>query len=58
MLVNDECSSGYNRVGDCLVSVWDRRKQLLYTDGSACMSQQNNRTSLECAVSGTECYDG
>ena len=25
-----------------LVSVWDKRKELLYADGSACMAQQNN----------------
>ena len=32
MLVNDDCSCWYNIVGDFLVSIWDRRKQLLYTD--------------------------
>ena len=60
MLVNNECSSWYNRVvGDLLkVSIWDRRKQLLYTDGSACTARQNNPTLPECVVSGTECYDG
>ena len=26
---NDECSSWYNRVGDFLMSVWDRRKEIL-----------------------------
>ena len=57
MLVNDECSSWYNRVGNFLVSIWDRRKQLLYTDESACMTQQINRTPLECVVNGTECYE-
>ena len=56
MLVNNECSSWYNRVGDFLVSVWDRRKQLLYVNGSACMARQNNPTP-ECVVNGTECYD-
>ena len=39
MLVNDECSFWYNRVGYFLVLIWDRRKQLLYTDRSACMAQ-------------------
>ena len=29
MLVNDECSSWYNKVGDFLMSVWDRRKEIL-----------------------------
>ena len=37
-LVNIECSSWYNRVGDFLVSIWDRKKQLLYTDRSARMT--------------------
>ena len=55
MLGNDECSSWYNKVGDILVSVWDRRKQFLYVDGSACMARQNNPTPPECVVSGTEC---
>ena len=35
MLINDECSSWYNRVGDFLMSVWDRRKEILYGNGSA-----------------------
>ena len=34
MLVNDECSSWYNIVGDFLMSVWDRRKEILYGNGS------------------------
>ena len=29
-LVNAECSSWYNRVGDSLVSVWDSRRVILY----------------------------
>ena len=57
MSVNDVCISWYNRVGDFLVSVWDRRKQLLYIDRSACTARQNNPTP-ECVVNDTECYDG
>ena len=57
MLVN-RCSSWYNRVGDFSVLIWDRRKQLLYIDGSACIARQNNPTPLECVVNGTEGYDG
>ena len=57
ILENDECSSRYNRLHDFLVSVWDRRKQLLHINGSACTTQQNNPTP-KCAVNGTECYDG
>ena len=37
-----------------LVSVWARRKQFLYINGSACMPGQNNPTP-ECVVNGTEC---
>ena len=54
VLVNNECSSWYNRVGDFLLSVWNRRKQLLYIDGSACTARQNNPTS-ERVVNVTEC---
>ena len=58
MLVNNERSSWYNRVGNFLVLILDRRKQLLYTNGSAFMTQQNNPTPPECMVNGTECFDG
>ena len=40
-----------------LVSVLDRRKEILYGNGSAYTAQQNNPTP-ECMVNGTECYDG
>ena len=56
MFVNDECSSWYNRKNEILVSIWDRRKQFLYIDVSACTARQNNPTP-ECVVNGTECYD-
>ena len=46
-LVNDECSSWYNRCRRFLVSIWNRRKQLLYTDGSAWMTQRINPTPPE-----------
>ena len=55
MLVNDECSSWYNKV-DFLMSVWDRRKEILYGNGSIGEVGQNNPTP-ECEVNGTECYD-
>ena len=44
-------------VGKFLVSVWDKRKESLYDNGSACTAQQNNPTP-ECVVNATECYDG
>ena len=47
MLVNDECSSWYYRVGNFLLLAWDRRKEILYGNVSACSE-----------VSGTECYGG
>ena len=57
MLVNDECSYWCNEVGDFLRSVWDRRKELLYGNGSIGEVGQNN-TTPECEVNGTECFDG
>ena len=56
MLVNDECSSWYNKVGDVLMSVWDSRKEILYGNGSIGEVSQNNPTP-ECVVNGTGCYD-
>ena len=58
MLVNNDCSSWYNRVGDFFIINLDRRKQLLYIDGSACMTRQINPTPSECMINGTGCYDG
>ena len=57
MLINDECSSWYNRVGNFLMSVWERREEILYGNGLVCEVNQNNPTP-ECGVSGTKCYDG
>ena len=45
MLVNDECSSWYSRVGDFLMSVWDRRKEILYGNGS--VGEVRQSTPLE-----------
>ena len=39
------------------MSVWDRRKEILYGNGSVGEVIQNNPTP-ECEVSGTECCDG
>ena len=44
MVVNDNCSSWYNKIGDFLLSVWDRRKEILYGDGSTCMVSPINPT--------------
>ena len=43
MLVNDECSSWCNIVRDFLISIWDKRKKLLYTNGSACKHGPTNQ---------------
>ena len=56
MLVNDECSSWYNKVGDFLMLVWDRRKEILYGNGSIGEVGQNIPTP-GCVVNGTGCYD-
>ena len=39
------------------MSVWDRRKEILYGNGLVVEVSQNNPTP-ECEVNGTECYDG
>ena len=57
MSTNDECGSWYNRVGDFLVSVWDRRKETLYGSGSVGEVSRTIPTP-ECEVNGTECYNG
>ena len=57
MLVNEECSSWYNRVGDFLMSVWNKRKEILYGNGPACGASQTNPTP-ECEANGIECYGG
>ena len=57
LLIDDECSYWYNRVGDFLLSVWDRRKEILYGNGQVYEVSQTNPTR-ECEVNGTECYGG
>ena len=57
MLINDEDSSWYNEIGDFLMSVWERRKEILYGNGPPIEVSQNNPTP-ECEVNGTRCYDG
>ena len=42
MLINNECSSLYNKVGEFLMSVWDRRKEILYGNGLEIKVNQNN----------------
>ena len=39
------------------MSVWDRRKEILYDNGLVGEAIQNNPTP-ECEVNGTECNDG
>ena len=52
LLVNDERSLWYSRIGEFLMSVWDRRKEILYGNGS------NGRTNStpECEANGIYCY--
>ena len=49
MLVNDECSSWYNKVGDFLISVWNRKKEILYGNGS--IGEVSQTTPLQSAWS-------
>ena len=55
MIVNDDCSLWYNRVGDFLMSVWERRKD--GERGSVCKVSQNDPT-LECEANGNNCNGG
>ena len=45
MIVNDDCSLWYNRVGDFLMLVWERRKENLYGKGSVCTCIRFLRTT-------------
>ena len=38
------------------MSVWDRRREILYGNGLVVEVNQNN-PSPECEVNGTKCYD-
>ena len=49
MLINDQCSSWYNKVGDFLMSVWNRRKEILYGNGST--DEVGQTTPLQSAWS-------
>ena len=56
MSVNDKCSSWYNKVGNFLMSVWDRREEILY--GSGLVSEVGQNILIpECEVNRTERYD-
>ena len=57
LFINDESSSWYDKVSNFLVSVWDRRKEILYGDNLPCEDSQTNPTA-ECEMNGTECYGG
>ena len=55
--MNEACSSWYNQVGDHLSSIWERRKILLYKNGSSHEVDQANPT-IGCEINGINCYDG
>ena len=57
MIVNDDCSLWYNRIDDFLMSAWERRKEILYDEGSAYKISQNDPT-YECEANGNNCYGG
>ena len=56
MLMNNQCSSGYNRVGDFLYQFGIGGKKILHGNGLVGEVSQNNPTP-ECEVNGTECSD-
>ena len=58
MIVKDDCSSWCNRVGDFFwMPVWERRKEILYGEGSACKVSWRD-PALECETNGNNCYGG
>ena len=57
MLVNNKCTSWYSRVGDFLLLVWDRKKEILYGVEPVCVVSQTDPT-LMCVANGTECCGG
>ena len=52
MIVNDDCSWWYNRVGDFLMSVWEKRKEILYGEES------QYDPIIKCEANGNNCYVG
>ena len=50
------CRKMLGRNGDFLVSVWNRRREILCGNGSICEDSRNNPTP-ECKVSGNESYE-
>ena len=55
LLVNDERSLWYSRIGDFLMSVWDQKKEISCGGGSACAVGRTNLTPV-CEANGIECY--
>ena len=51
MLLNDECSSWYNRISDFVVSL-GKEEEISYGDESACEVRWTNFTT-ECKAYGT-----
>ena len=56
LLVNDECSSWYSRIGEFLMSAWDRRKEILYGSELAEVVGWANPTP-DCEANVIHCYD-
>ena len=54
MIVNYDCTQWYNKVGDFLMFVWERKKEILSGKGSACKVSQND-PNLECEANGSNC---
>ena len=56
LLINDECSSWYDKARDLLMLVWNMRKEILYGNAPVGEVNRNNPTP-ECEVNDTACYD-
>ena len=57
MVVNYDCSSCYDRVGEFQMSVLERRKEILYAEGSVYKISKNDFT-LKCEANDNNCYGG
>ena len=55
LFINNECSSWYSRIREFSMSVWDRRREILYGSGLAQVVGWANPT-LECEANGVYCY--
>ena len=57
VLVEDECRSWYNRVGDFVLLVWNEREEIWFSNRGSVEASLTNPTPA-CAINGTLCLGG